>query len=550
MLTLRYPFSLMLFVGLALPLPAEPDYDALRLERVATGLSRPLYVTHVPGDERHLFIVEQRIGGTGRIQILDLETGELRDDPFLEISGVTQGGEEGLLGLAFHPEYATNGEFFVYYTLFDASVNPDSPHAVSRLSRFTVPEPETLEVDADSEQTVLSFPQPFSNHNGGWIGFGPDGYLYISSGDGGSGNDPLNAAQALSNNPATTNADEGLLGKMLRIDVDGDDFPDHPARNYAIPASNPFAGGGGAPEIWAYGLRNAWRNSFDRETGNLWMADVGQSAREEINFQPASSVGGENYGWRPREGLISTPGVSDPDPTPRVDPILDYDHTNGRSITGGYVYRGEAMPWLNGTYFYGDFITSFVRSLRYDGATISDQQDWTSMLRESLPSNQSLNQIASFGEDARGELYIVSLAGHVFRLTQSPYNLWRHRHFSGEAAQDAAISGPMADPDGDGVVNALEFVTGGDPLMAGRTPVPEMTVVMIDGTPYLEVAWQLEPSAAGYSLSAESSMQLEGFDAEDFEVVDASESEFRIRSTRSIGGVGSPQFFRLEVEVE
>ncbi|MDD5556651.1 MAG: PQQ-dependent sugar dehydrogenase [bacterium] len=374
-------------------------HGLLSTVRVTGGLVRPLYVTHAPGDPGRIFIVEQRDGVTGRVRILDLGTGALLPAPFLSISPVSTGGEQGLLGLAFHPDYADNGFFYVNYT--DAG-------GTKVIARYTVSGDPDI-ADAASAQTVLTIPQPYENHNGGWMGFGPDGYLYITSGDGGSGGDPHNYAQDL----------DSLLGKMLRIDVDGDDFPGDPGRNYRIPPDNPFADGPGLDEIWAYGLRNPWRASFDRETGDLWTGDVGQDEREEIDFQPGASAGGENYGWRCYEGSIPYDTGGCPPPAEMVFPVHDYSHAGGNcSVTGGSVYRGSAMPWLAGTYFFADFCTARIWSFRFDGANVTEFADRTADLAPG--GGFAINLVSSFGEDADGELYICDLGGEVFRIVPRP----------------------------------------------------------------------------------------------------------------------------------
>jgi glucose/arabinose dehydrogenase len=259
---------------------------------------------------------------------------------------------------------------------------------------------------------VLSLSQPDTNHNGGWLEFGPDGYLYVAQGDGGSGNDPWGAI----GNGQNINV---LLGKMLRIDPSGDDFPGDPANNYSIPVDNPFVGIAGADEIWAWGLRNPWRNSFDRLTGDLYIADVGQNVIEEINFQPVSSVGGENYGWRCMEGFNCTGLSGCTCNAPALElPFQTYTHGGSPfrcSITGGYVYRGCAIPDLKGTYFYADHCSNQIWSLRYDGASITAFQDRTSELDPA--GALSIVSVSSFGEDANGEMYICDLnGGEVFRI--------------------------------------------------------------------------------------------------------------------------------------
>ena len=387
------------------------------VERVASGLSRPVFLTAPPGDTTRAFIVEQRAGTVARVRILDLETGALLPTPFLSISPVATAGEQGMLGLAFHPDYASNGYFFVSYT--DAS-------GTLRVERH--------EVSADPDQAlpgsahpILSIPQPQGNHNGGWLGFGREPYLYVSSGDGG-GSDDDDAGHTLGTGNSQ-DIEDNLLGKMLRIDVNADDFPGDTSRNYAIPPGNPFVDLVGDDEIWCFGLRNPWRPSFDRKTGDLYIADVGQGAREEINFQPSWSQGGEDYGWRLREGTIATPtgGVGGPRPAGAIDPLYEYSHgggpLQGNSVTGGYVYRGPVLP-LRGQYFFADFINDRIWSLAWDGTWPEDLNgtnftnfvDWTGT-PEFDPAEGTLSNFTSFGEDAAGNLYILTLGGEVFRLT-------------------------------------------------------------------------------------------------------------------------------------
>jgi glucose/arabinose dehydrogenase len=288
--------------------------------------------------------------------------------------------ERGLLGLAFHPDYANNGLFFIDYT--DQNGN-------SVIARYHVSADDPNKADPSSATQLLYVQQPFANHNGGDLAFGPDGYLYAAFGDGGSGGDPQGNGQ----NPST------LLGSILRLDVNAAD-------GYAVPDSNPFAGSGSArPEIWAWGLRNAWRFSFDRTTGDLYIADVGQNNWEEVNFQPASSAGGQNYGWNAYEATHVYSGQ--PPASDVVMPILEYDHGGGRcSITGGYVYRGEQIPGLQGYYFYGDWCSGTIWAAQRDNAG-----DWSTTV-----SLQSGRQISSFGEDEAGELYLVDYGGAVLRF--------------------------------------------------------------------------------------------------------------------------------------
>lgn len=371
-------------------------------QRVANGLSDPLYGTFAPGDSSRLFVVEQGSGGTARIKILDLNTNSVLGTPFLTITGMdTSANEEGLLGLAFHPDYANNGHFYI---------NGTFPGSQTRIRRYTVSGNPNI-ANASSAAEIMSFSQPFSNHNGGWIGFDPtssDSYLYIGTGDGGSGDDPLNNAQDITNN---------RLGKMLRIE------PSVAAGGgYSVPASNPFVGVTGDDEIWAYGLRNPWRNSFDRTTGDFWIGDVGQNAREEINFQPAGSTGGENYGWRVKEGLNcadnSQAGGNPPcNFAGFTDPIHTYPHTfnttGGFSLTGGYVYHGSVAQY-EGLYFFADYVTENIWTLD----PLANNPSATVINRNTeLQTNiGGFNGIPSFAEDADGELYILSFSGEVFRI--------------------------------------------------------------------------------------------------------------------------------------
>lgn len=377
---------------------------------VASGLSSPVFVTSPPGDTDRIFIVQQG----GRVRIVKNDT--LLTGNFLNLQGkISSGGERGLLGLAFHPDYANNGYFYVNYTdsagntvvaRFQVTANPDSANFSSR-------------------QILLTVNQPFSNHNGGWIDFGPnDGYLYIALGDGGSGGDPQdNGQDTLS-----------LLGKMLRLDIDT-------TQGYKIPPSNPFVDSTGTlKEIWALGLRNPWRNSFDRLTGDFYIADVGQGAWEEVSFQPGTSGGGENYGWRLKEGdHCFNPSSGCDTIAGLTDPIHEYPHSDGCSITGGYVYRGSAIPDLQGTYFFGDYCSGTIWSFRFDGNDTSEFQDRSTELGVSV-------NISSFGEDARGELYIMGHNnGTVYKIVADQVCL--------AVSGDANASGDVTLPDVTFMVN-------------------------------------------------------------------------------------------------
>lgn len=360
---------------------------------VVSGLSRPIYATHAPGDESRLFIIEKQ----GRIRILNLDTETLNSDYFLDIDSITTGGtstnsEQGLLGLAFHPDYQANGYFYICHTATAGS----GDIYVRRYNRGA----DADHASSAGAVTIMSYDQPYTNHNGGFIEFGPDGYLYIFSGDGGSAGDPGNRAQDITNQ---------RLGKILRIDVDN-------GSPYSIPADNPFVGVSGDDEIYAYGLRNPWRCAFDRETGDLWIADVGQNAREEVNFIPANEISGANFGWKCKEGL-NTYSSSCGSSGPFFDPQITYNHNSsgGYSITGGYPYRGCAMPDLQGTYFYADYVLSnFWSAVPQKGGSVS-VTNRNGDLRTST-SGVSINQVTSFGEDARGEIYIVSQSGRIFKI--------------------------------------------------------------------------------------------------------------------------------------
>lgn len=359
-----------------------PQGSGARLEPIASGLSSPLYLTAPPGDLSRLFIVEQ----TGAIRIV--KDGTLLPTPFLDISArLLAGGEQGLLGLAFDPDYGTTGRFVVHYTDLAGD---------TRLSFFQVSIDPDL-ADPASEQVILTADQPYPNHNGGQVLFGPDGLLYLGLGDGGAANDPEGRAQSLSD----------LLGSILRVDV-----RNGPA--YTVPPDNPFVAQAGArPEVWSYGLRNPWRFSFDRATGDLYIADVGQERFEEVDVAPASGeIGrGANYGWNIMEGAHCLSG-DQCDQTGLTLPVFEYGHGQGCSITGGYVYRGSAIPDLQGLYFYGDFCQGWVRSLRYASGTATEVTDW--------PRLRPGGSVLSFGEDTAGELYVLSSSGGVFKMVPDP----------------------------------------------------------------------------------------------------------------------------------
>jgi len=354
----------------------------VRLEAIASGLSSPIGITNAGDGSGRLFVNEQR----GRIRVVEAD-GTLRESAFVDLSDrILAGGERGLLGVAFHPDFATNGRLFVHY-----SRAGDGATVVSELTAA----PDHQTASASSERVLLTHAQPFANHNGGQIAFGPDGYLYIGLGDGGSQGDPSGNGQSI----------QTLLAKLLRIDVDA---PLAEGKQYAIPADNPYAAGGlapgaGLPEIWAYGLRNPWRFSFDRDTGDLYIGDVGGGVREEIDRQPAGSAGGQNYGWRIFEGTQCSSACDSITPVP---PIAEYAHdaSGGCSITGGYVYRGTRQPAMGGTYLFSDYCSGRIWTLPSDGRLVPRLLAETGL------------RIPSFGEGEDGEVYLVDLVGGAVYL--------------------------------------------------------------------------------------------------------------------------------------
>jgi glucose/arabinose dehydrogenase len=357
-----------------------PDPAGYEWQVVVDGMARPLDLLSPPGDQQRIFIVEQ--GGVIRI----LQDGALLDTPFLDISAKVkrEGNEQGLLGLAFHPQFAENGYLYVNYT-------GQTGVGDTVIARYSLLDGDPNQADPNSEVVLLTVAQPYANHNGGGMVFGPDGYLYMSLGDGGSAGDPQGNAQNL----------DTYLGKLLRVDVDGDE-------PYAIPASNPFSAGGGLPEIFAYGLRNPWRFSFDRATGDLYIADVGQNAWEEIDFQPAGAPGGWNYGWDYLEGTHAFEGQP-PEGALLAAPVFEYQHGIGCSVTGGYVYRGTALPEFNGIYLFSDYCSGRVWGLL-------QAADGSWMNKELFQTGWN---VSSFGLDAQGELYLIDQSGGtVYKLVR------------------------------------------------------------------------------------------------------------------------------------
>lgn len=451
----------------------------VRSQLAASGLVRPIFATSAPGDPQRLYILEQGQSAAepAAIRLLDLGTGQLAPQPFLEIPDLDFYDLGGALGLAFDPNYEFTGRFY----LSGATRVGGQPFTTVREYHVS-PDDRTLALP-QSGRTVAQFPGLGGNHNGGWIGFGPEGLLYWARGDGRSGVGQGLVAQDL----------ESALGKMLRIDVRHDDFPDDPDRNYGIPGDNPFVGAAGLDEMWALGLRHPWRNSFDRATGHFYIADVGSNRFEEINFQLGGSGGGANYAWPYREGAAPNPnfpGEAD-DPT---DPVYAYARPEGglAAVTGGYVYRGSRIPALDGTYFFADFTTSQVFSLSFDGQGFGPASEWTSELVTASP--WPIQSIASFAEDAAGELYLIDyLGGQVLAIVPglvgdadgdctvgaADYALW-----AAQFGQTGA--GLSADFDGDGSVALGDYTLwaanfgracsdplGGGPALAPAQAVPE-----------------------------------------------------------------------------
>lgn len=374
--------ALLLTVSAAMPSLAEGTVwrpsTGVRAEVVADGFEKPVFVGLAPGDDR-LFVVEQP--GTIRW----IENGRPSREVFADLTeSLRSGGERGLLGLAFHPGYARNGHLFVNYT---------DRRGTTQVVRLTV-RADRRSVDPASARTVLSIEQPFPNHNGGGLAFGPDGMLYVGMGDGGAGGDPLGYGQNT----------RSLLGKMLRIDVDR-------GEPYAIPDGNPYKGrpADGAPEIWALGLRNPWRWAFDPEGRRLVIADVGQNKWEEVNVVDVARAG-VNYGWNVREGNHRF-GLPRPAPPNLVDPAVEYDHDDGCSVTGGIVYRGRAIPALRGAILFSDYCRGWLRSFQHDKGRAHDMREWTGV---------ELGAVTSFGEDASREPLVVAHDGRILRLVPAP----------------------------------------------------------------------------------------------------------------------------------
>ncbi|MEH3048128.1 PQQ-dependent sugar dehydrogenase [Sphingomonas adhaesiva] len=391
-----------------------PDSGVIDIHRLPFSFASPVYAASPPGQPDLLYVVEQH---AGRIIVLDTTTETKRATPFLDLpdAGLATGGEQGMLGLAFDPDYAANGRFYVYLTNQAGAVE---------VREYTRSAADPNQADAASARTILTFDHPGSQHYGGWMDFGPDGYLYIATGDGGYPGRVEDTAQ----DP------NSLLGKMLRIDVHGDGFPDDANRNYAIPEGNAFATGSGAPEVWASGLRNPWRNSFDTKTGDLYIADVGEDTTEEVNYVRAGTPGGLNFGWRVKEGST---GSNDPAYT---DPALEYTHgsgpLNGTSVTGGYVYHGPGGA--QDLYLFADFSANHLWATRIvDG----EPQFFRNLDADLRVDAGRFSAIVSFAQSGNGQLYAMGVDGKFLRLSFSEAAGDGNDTLDGGAGNDALYGG-------------------------------------------------------------------------------------------------------------
>lgn len=389
-----------LTTDLAVRLTVTNVAGRLSTVRVGSGFTQPLFLTAVPDQSGRVYVVQKG----GQVRILNPATGAIAGSPFLDVSSqIATTSEQGLLGFTPAPDFATSGFVYVYLTVPDGNTNEIRRYRTATGNRDLI-DPATADV-------VLRVPHPtYDNHNGGWLGFGPDGNLYVATGDGGGGGDPLANAQ----NRNTLN------GKILRIDVRSDAFPTDPNRDYAIPTTNPFATSGGAPEVWLFGLRNPFRNSFDRDTGNLFIGDVGQGDREEISLARQTD-NGRNYGWPILEGTFQYSQGATAGLTP---PITEYTHGTGqfqgRSVTGGYVYRGPIASF-RGNYVFADFVNRRVWSLPVSavsqGTTLTTSA-WTDQTTPFAPAVGAIGMVTSFGEDDVGNVYIVDFDGEIFLITE------------------------------------------------------------------------------------------------------------------------------------
>lgn len=454
----------------SLALATPPARSSLLTDEV----EQPMAIVPAPGDPTRIFVCER----PGRIRVVSTVTGAVAPAPILDVSAVvSQDGDNGLLCMAFDPDFAANGFFYIDYV----------DHANTFvLERYHLA-PGATTVDPGTAHTIWRFPRPVG-HNGGWIGFSPtNGNLYISSGDGDTGATPdaFGRAQSIVNQK---------MGKILRIDPRTDDFPADPDRNYRIPASNPFVAGPGDPEIWSYGLRNPWRCSFDRLTGDFYVADVGNGSREEINLEPAASAGARNYGWPCMEGTLCTSTGACACNAPSLTlPIYEYPHPLGKSVTGGYVYRGAAIPEFQGRYIFADFMRAKVWSFMPGSPSASDFQDLTEML---IPpaTTTPISWVSTLGEDAAGELYFASINhGRIYKLVPYPCAPVIDQ-------QPASLTLPESE-----AVTLEVFAAGGDPLVFQWTrngePIMDNGRVSGAGTAELSIDDALESDTGVYQVT-------------------------------------------------
>lgn len=431
MRTARFLAAGLLAGSVAAALQGSAHAQTLTVQTVATGFTKPVYLTHAPGDPTRLFVVEQR----GVIKLI--KNGTVQATPFLDIdSQVPEQTYSGMLGMAFHPDYQKNRKFYVHHTIGTSS------SITVLIKEFTAVDGNPDQADPASGKTILKVTSPSTQafHLGGWIGFGLDGYLYIPLGDGGYTGDPQGP-------PRSQNLVGQWWGKLLRIDVNGDDFPTDANRNYAIPADNPFVGVAGDDEIWFRGLRNPFRASFDKATGWLYIGDVGGTAREEIDVLTPEHLGG-NGGWNCTEGFLCTSNGNCACPSVSLTaPIYDYNHTVGQSITGGVVYRGCAMPALDGTYFFADYQANKAFSLRWDGTTVSEFTNRTAALGN--PTTP-----VAIGEDFYGEMYLVlHTPGQIRKIVPTP----AAPDADGDGIPDTCESPVLGDINGDGAVDGTDL---------------------------------------------------------------------------------------------
>ena len=482
----RVCFAAVLFSTVVV---AAPRVDAWVLSAevvITSGLDRPIYGAAVPGDFDNLYISEQRAARIKRLNLNTLQLTTVLDLPNPEFDP-----ETGLNGFAFHPDFANNGKVYVNWSGNEAGD--------IRILEYTRSTTDPSVFDVNSEREILTISNPTFSHNGGWIDFGPnDGYLHIGTGDG--GNVLPNATKGIQ--AQDVNSDKG---KILRIDVNGDDFPGDESRNYSIPENNPFANGGGAPEVFALGLRHPFRNGFDRETGDLYIGDVGSDLFEEINFLPAGTNGGQNFGWRPLEAFTDHPSWPDPPPPNPVYPIHYYPHGTAAAVIGGYVYRGDSYPGLQGTYVFGDFIQRKLYSFRYDGQLVTALTDRTAELAGPMGS---LGGVASFAQDAAGEIYIFDYSrSDIYRIVAinpaasgdynqdgtvnaADYTVWRN--MLGQSGTNHAADGDGDDQIGLGDYNVWKANFGATTLPGGgaasaEVPEPSAVVMVLVG---VLAAWQ------------------------------------------------------------